>query len=222
MKMFEFINDKAGMDSVSPEAFRFNTTWKAGLRLALRFVKVPESYSQQLTGNAKVLWDIFSEYRHAENKTEAGENLSTSIPSQQHRFDILSKAIPAAIIVYFFDSAYREIGDFMLARIIQNQHRFRFPPHHLDPDCWYRDEDGHRITPGCIIPTANIISADDHAIVVKDVLPPKNYFASIEGIDHWVSLNTNFPQWVGDGWAYRVLEVYGTQEEMEHKTLTGE
>ena len=114
----------------------------------------------------------------------------------------------------------------MIYKIIQNQHRFHFPPHHLDPDCWYKDGTADtpagRLTFGMVIPDCQVISADENVILVKEILPPKKYFASIEGIDHWVSINSNYPQYLNNGWAYRVLEVYGTQEELERKILVGD
>lgn len=222
--MFEFINSKEGMDSVSPDAFKFNTTWKSGLRLALRFVKIPEDYTKQFTGNAKVLWEIFKDYRVCEGISEkpSDDLHPNSAPQAKHRYDILSKAIPAAIIIYFFDSAYREVGDRFLYLIIQNQHRFKFPPHHIDSSAWFRAETNTRHTPGVVIPGSQIVSADENAIVVREVLPPKKYFASIEGIDHWVSIDSNRPVWAGTGWAYHVHAVYGTAEELETKTLLGE
>lgn len=226
----EFINSQDGIERADPETFKFNTTLMSGFRLALRFIKLP-AYETQLTGNAKVLWEIFDGYRTHEGKLQASNDLhpNHALPAQ-HRFDILSKGIPAAIFKYFFDSAYREVGDWFLWEIIKNAHRFKFPPHHLDPDCWFKDYregdepdgPGHRLTPGLVIHPDDVISADDNAIVVKGVLQPKNYFVSIDGIDRWVSVNTNFPQWVGNGWAYRVHAVYGTQKELETKTLLGE
>ena len=226
----QFINSDDGIKHADPESFRFNTSLMAGFRLALRFIKVPD-YSGQMTGNAKILWDIFEDYKKCEGKVLAGDDLHPehALPAQ-HRFDILSRGIAIAIYKYFFDSAYREVGDRILYLVIQNGHKFKFPPHHLDPDCWCKDaigEDlkngpGNRITPGVIIPECQVVSADDHAIVVREVLPPKKYFGSIEGMDHWVSIDSNRPQWVGTGWAYRIYAVYGTQSELETKTLLGE
>jgi hypothetical protein len=216
------LNSKEGIEQSDGESFRFHVPWKGTLRMALKLVRIPPEWTTGLTGNAKVLWEIFQDYKKCEGKTEAGDKLGASdAPAAQHRFDILSKIIPAAIIIYHQDSAYREVIDRMLYLIIQNQHRFKIPPHHLDPDAWFHDGTG-RLTYGMVIPECQIVSADEHAIVVKEVLPPKKYFASIEGIDHWVSINSNFPQWCGTGWAYRVYDVYGTQVEMERKTLLGD
>jgi len=222
------LNSKEGIETCDGESFRFHIPWKGTLRMALKLVRIPQEWTTGLTGNAKVLWEICVEdYKRCEGKTQAGDNLGASdAPAAQHRFDILSKVIPAGILIYFQDSAYREVGDRMLYLIIQNAHRFKFPPHHLDPDCWYKDrlEDrpAGRLTLGMIIPECQIVSADDHAIVVREVLPPKKYFASIEGIDHWVSIDSNRPVWTGTGWAYRVHAVYGTQSELEKRTLLGE
>jgi len=221
------LNSKEGIETCDGESFRFHIPWKGTLRMALKLVRIPQEWTTGLTGNAKVLWEIFQDYRKCEGKTEAGDKIGAcDAPAAQHRFDILSKVIPAAIIIYHQDSAYREVIDRMLYLIIQNQHRFKIPPHHLDPDAWYKDgtadKPAGRLMFGMVIPESQIVSADDNAIVVQDVLPPKKYFASIEGIDHWISLNTNSPVWAGTGWAYKVLEVYGTQEQMERKTLLGD
>lgn len=228
----EFINSEDGIKYSSGEVFRFNTTLMAGFRLALRFIKVPD-YSAQLTGNARILWEIFEEYRKAEQKDAAGDNLHPNAAlAAQHRFDIISRIVPAMIFKYAFDSAYREVGNWLLWRLIQNAHRFRFPPHHLDPACWYRDfEDpenhpdypgGKRNTPGLIIPPSNIVSADDKFIVTRETLPPQRYFAAIDGVDHWVAIDSNRPVWATVGWAYRVYLVYGSQEELEKRSLLGE
>lgn len=228
----QFINSEDGIKRADPDTFQFNTTLMSGFRLAMRFIRIPH-LEGQLTGNAKVLWEIFEDYKKCEGKTDAGPNLHPNAAlAAQHRFDIISRGLPILIFKYFFDSAYREVGDRMLWQIITRAREFRFPPHHLDPDCWYHDfpdpdnhpdyPGGHRIMHGMVIPGAQIVSADDHAIVVHEILPPKKYFAAIDGIDRWVSINSNLPQWVGTGWAYRVYAVYGTQEELEKKTLTGD
>ncbi|MFA6336130.1 MAG: hypothetical protein WCX48_11395 [Bacteroidales bacterium] len=233
----EFINSQDGIERTDPETFKFNTVFMSGFRLALRFIKIPD-YHTQLTGNAKILWEVFEDYRKCEGKTEAGENLHpNSALAAQHRFDILSRGIPVAIFKYFFDSAYREVGDRMLWVLFQRRGEFRFPPHHLDPNCWYHDhfetladaskhpEDpggGGRITYGVVIPECQIVSADERAIVVKEILEPKKYFASIENIDHWVSIDSNRPTWTGNGWGYPVYAVYGNQSELERKTLLGD
>jgi len=227
------LNSKEGVETCDGESFRFHIPWKGTLRMALKLVRIPQEWTTGLTGNAKVLWEICVEdYKRCEGKKQAGDQLGASdAPAAQHRFDILSKVIPAGILIYFQDSAYREVGDRMLYLIIQNQHRFKFPPHHLDPDCWYKDalEDrpAGRLTLGMVIPADQIIAADDKGILVREILPPKKYFAGIEGEDHWVGINSNMPLWVNTqqgpgGWFYRIHTVYGTQEELQKRTLLGE
>ena len=225
------LNSKEGIETCDGESFRFHISWKGTLRMALKLVKIPQEWTTGFTGNSKVLWEIFQDYRRCEGKTEAGDKIGAcDAPAAQHRYDILSKVIPAALIIYHQDSAYREVIDRMLYLIIQNQHRFKFPPHHLDPDCWYKDalEDrpAGRLTLGMVIPADQIIAADSNGIIVREILPPKKYFAGIEGEDHWVGINSNMPQWVsttqGGGWFYRIHTVYGTQEELQTKTLLGE
>ena len=227
------LNSKEGIETCDGESFRFHIPWKGTLRMALKLVRIPPEWTTGLTGNAKVLWEICVEdYKRCEGKKQAGDQLGASdAPAAQHRFDILSKVIPAGILIYFQDSAYREVGDRMLYLIIQNQHRFKFPPHHLDPDCWYKDalEDrpAGRLTLGMVIPADQIIAADDKGILVREILPPKKYFAGIEGEDHWVGINSNMPLWVNTqqgpgGWFYRIHTVYGTQEELQKRTLLGE
>ena len=221
------LNSKEGVESCDGQSFRFHIPWKGTLRFALKLVTIPPEWTEGLTGNAKVLWDIFQDYKNCEGKAQAGDALGANDTSAaQHRFDILSKVIPAAIIIYFQDSAYREVADRMLWQLIQRRGLLHFPPHHLDPDCWYHDatadKPSGRLTLGMVIPECQIVSADNNAIVVKEILPPKKYFASIEGIDYWVSINSNYPQWTDTGWAYPVYAVYGTQEELEQKTLLGE
>jgi hypothetical protein len=230
------LNDKKSISECDGESFRFHISWKGVLRMALKLVKIPPEWTDGLTGNAKVLWDVYEDYKKCEGKLQAGNNLGANdAPAAQHRFDILSKVIPAAIIIYYQDSTYREVCDRMLYQIIQNRHQFRFPPHHLDPACWYRDADvvsmddvragkttGRRLIYELVIPESEIVSADGRMIVVRNLLEVKNYLASIEGIDHWVSLNTNIPEWVGTGWAYRVYGEYGTHAELEKKILFGD
>jgi hypothetical protein len=221
------LNSKEGIETCDGESFRFHIPWKGTLRMALKLVRIPPEWTTGFTGNSKILWEIFQDYQKCEGKTEAGDKIGAcDAPAAQHRFDILSKIIPAAIIIYHQDSAYREVIDRMLYLIIQNQYRFKIPPHHLDPDAWYKDgtadKPAGRLTYGMVIPECQIVSADENAIVVREILQPKKYFASIEGIDHWVSLNTNYPQWVGNGWAYKVFCVYGPQSELERKTLLGD
>jgi hypothetical protein len=221
------LNSKEGVEQCDGESFKFHIPWKGTLRMVLNLVKIPEEWTKNLDQNSMILWEIFEDYKRCEGLTVAGGKLGANdAPAQQHRYDILSKVIPAGIIIPAHDSAYLEPRDRFLWMIIQNQHRFKFLPHRLDPDCWYHDahdgEPAGRRMFGMIIPECQIVSADDHAIVVREVLPPKKYFASIEGIDHWVSIDSNRPVWAGTGWAYKVHAIYGTQEELQKKTLLGE
>jgi hypothetical protein len=227
MKAGSFLGLQGGLEAADKDSVRFHISWKGTIRYALKLVKIPPEWTQGLTGNAAILWEAYEDYKRCEGLSVSGDHLGASdAPAAQHRFDILSKVIPAAIIIYYQDSAYREVADRMIWYLIQNRDRFKIPPHHLDPDCWYHDaKDGEpagRLTPGVIIPKDEIVSADDNALVLKGKLPPKKYFASIEGIDHWVSINSNKPFAYGAGWGYRIYEVYGPEKEMVRKTLIGD
>ena len=230
MKPGSFLGLQGGVEQADPESFRFHIPWKGTLRMALKLVSIPPAWTEGFTGNAKVFWEAYEDYKRCEGLSVAGDNLGArDAPAAQHRFDIMSKVIPAAIIIYQQDSAYREVIDRMIWYLLKNKNRLKIPPHHLDPDCWYHDAkdpingtDAGRVTLGVVIPASEIVSADMAAIVVKSVLPPKKYFASIEGIDHWVSINSNEPITIDSGIAYRIYDVYGPEKEMVRKTLLGD
>ena len=73
------------LENADKDSFRFHITWKAMLRMALKLVTIPPEWTNGLTGNAAVLWEIFEDYKKCEGKDQAGENLGASdAPAAQH------------------------------------------------------------------------------------------------------------------------------------------
>lgn len=206
------INSKEEMETRDGESFRFQITFKAIARMLIKYLpfgRVDENtYVPLLKGNARVFYEIFREWQ--------------TLDPRQHRKDILSKPLLIGITVYFFDSDFREVFNYMLSRVIQRQDELRFPPHHLDPGTWTRD-DGERTTPGCGVHRIGIVRALPDMIVLKDLLPVRNYWITIEPEKtRYYAINSNHPIWVGDGWGYPLLIDYGDKEEFNRNLLLGD
>jgi hypothetical protein len=115
--MMDSINTKEEMESVSPDTIKFHGTFKSIARMLIKYLPFgnanEEQYAPLLKGNARVFYEIIKEWQKFDKR--------------QHRKDILSKPLLIGCSVYFFDSDFREVFDFMLWRIIQRQDELTFP-----------------------------------------------------------------------------------------------
>jgi len=208
----EAINSKEEMENVTGTSYQFQITFKAIARMLIKYLPFgrtnEEQYAPHLKGNARVFYEIIKEWQQLDKR--------------QHRKDILTKPLLIGCSVYFFDSDFREVFDFMLWRIIQRQDDLTFPPHHLDPGTWTNDE-GERTTPGLGISRDVVVRQTGGMIILNQVLPVRQYWITIEPEKaRYYATNTNRPVWCGDGWGYPILAEYVSEEQFRANILMGD
>ena len=211
--MMDSINDADEMANASPDTFGFHITFKAIARMLIKYLPFgktnEEQYAPHLRGNARVFYEIIKEWQKHDQR--------------QHRKDILTKPLLIGCSVYFFDSDFREVFDFMLWRLIQRQDELTFPPHHLDPGTWTHGDEGDRTTPGLGISHEAVIRQTGDMIILNRILPPRQYWITIEpGKTRYYATNTNRPVWCGDGWGYPILADYGNEEQFNQNLIMGD
>jgi hypothetical protein len=210
--MMDSINTKEEMESVSPDTIKFHSTFKSIARMLIKYLPFgntnEKQYAPQLKGNARVFYEIIKEWQKFDKR--------------QHRKDILSKPLLIGVSVYFFDSDFREVFDFMLSQVLQRQDEFTFPPHHLDPGTWTCD-DATRTTPGCGVSHEVVVRQTNNMIILNQILPVRQYWLTIEPErTRYYATNTNHPIWCGDGWGYPLLADYGTEDQFRRDILMGD
>ena len=132
-RLFAGINTEKDIRAATPEAFRFHGPMKALFYKCLRLINpAPDEWLDQLTGNGAILRDIYREYLTHEKQTWRRENLT--------------RALPFLILLTAEDTNYTEVGEWFIAKIIENRDQFTFSPISLYPHCWYSDA-GHREVP---------------------------------------------------------------------------
>lgn len=210
MKMSS-INNPDQMNSATPETFRFHITFKAIARMMIKYLPFAnvdeERFAPHLTGNAKVLYQIVKEWQGADTRT--------------HRKDILTKPLLLGVFIYFFDSDFREVFNFMLCRTHQEAARgtLFFPPAHLDPTTWTNDA-GERHAPGGNIVPEAVLQVTPTMFVVTKVLPPRLYWVKIG--ETYYATDTNRPVFLGDGWAYQIHATWGNEQEFRERSVLGD
>ena len=208
----ESLNTEEEMKTADQDTVRFHTTFKSIARMLIKYLPFgntnEEQYAPMLKGNARVFYEIIKEWQLLDNR--------------QHRKDILTKPLLIGTSVYFFDSDFREVFDFILWRLLQRQGELTFPPHHLDPGTWTRDDDT-RTTPGLGVSHDAIVRIEEGLIVVKQILPVRQYWITIEPEkSRYYAVNTNAPVWCGDGWGYPLIFDYGNEREFNKNLLLGD
>jgi hypothetical protein len=207
------INNKEEMESVSLDTIKFHGTFKSIARMLIKYLPFgntnEEQYAPLLKGNARVFYEIIKEWQ--------------ALDKRQHRKDILSKPLLIGTSVYFFNSDFREVLNFMMWRLIQRQGELVFPPHHLDPGTWCTGDGGDRVTPGCGVSHEAVIRHTGSMIILNQILPVRQYWITIEPEKaRYYATNTNRPVWCGDGWGYKILGDYGTEEQFNQRIIMGD
>lgn len=106
---------------------------KGILLRALQFIKIPHHWNNYLTGNSDILNEILEDYYRNEK--------------QKGRKEVLHRAIAFGISLYQHDKNYQEVFDYMLWRLLDKQSQLRFNPSHLNPETWFKDDEGRSIPP---------------------------------------------------------------------------
>ncbi len=130
---YEGINSVDDQMNSSPDSFRFHKTFKAIPRMLIRFVKTPQKWVDGLESNCAIIRDIYYEYLKVEK--------------QEGRKTLLSAAIPFALCIAYYDPNYREVFEWFLYRIIQEQDKLKHYPQWCTPECWYQDGRGRGMLP---------------------------------------------------------------------------
>lgn len=210
--MMDSLNNDEEMRTTDQKSVRFHTTFKSIARMLIKYLPFGDAsedqYAPQLKGNARVFYEIIKEWMH--------------LDTRQHRKDILAKPLLIGTFIYFFDSDFREVLNFMAWRLLQRQDELIFPPHHLDPGTWTKDDD-NRVTPGCGISKEAVVRIQENIVVLSQQLPVRNYWLTIEPEKaRYFAIDSNRPIWCGDGWGYPILIDYGSQEGFNKNVLLGD
>jgi hypothetical protein len=179
----------------SGDRFRFHTTWKAGLRIALNLLKIPENWVEDLSGNARILYErIYLPYMESDK--------------DERRKQIVGKLMIASLLIYNYDSAFHEIGDWLLGALRMNWSALYVPPYHMDPHCW---SDGYkRDLPVITVKERDIVTFNEGYLIVHHILPPRKYLVEVEGVSLSIFVtDTNNPQWADNGWRYPLFRDLG-------------
>ena len=138
------INNHEDLKDCTPESFKFHGTFKSVARMIIPLLRTPQEWLDGITGNLAIVRSIYYEYLEHEKQRSRDEDPPKA---HLHRHSIFSRVIPFALVVAYHDPNYREIVEWFLYRIIQEQDKMEFFPHHTCPDCWYQDGRGRAPVP---------------------------------------------------------------------------
>jgi len=204
------INDYEELKNASPESVKFHGSQKGIPHMLVNMINAMPFWNVEpaaYTGNIKVIYECFQDCLNADKRPR--------------RKNTLTKPGLVALNTIFFDSDYREFFNRLLFMILQRQDELVFPPHHNDPLCWTDDQD-NRVVNGAEVPADLVVLKNNQAIVLKEQLPPRKYWITIERLDRYYAIDSNRPVFVGSGWAYALLLDYGTREQFNINLLSGD
>jgi hypothetical protein len=208
----EVINGYDELQTCTVETVKFNSTFKAIARMIIRYlplVKVDEKkYAHGLSGNGKVMYEILCDYRKVQDSKRC--------------FGMIWKPMMIALFTYFYDSHYREPMNYIIYKMFQRQRDFVFPPHHLDPDCWFRDSRKTRDVRGIFMPAEEVINFHEGAIIVRTPIQPRTYWISIKGSNRFFAIDSNRVIPSMGGWVYPLLIDYGDEKVASANMLFGD
>ena len=141
---YEGVNNPEDVKHSSPDAFKFHGSFKAIVRKLLSWVKTPQPWLDDMTGNMAVLRDIYYEYLDHEHQSDRTDD---PMRSDKDRRAMLTAAIPFSLAVCNYDPNFAEVGNWFIYRICQEYEagRFVFNPYHCLPECWYADGVGRQL-----------------------------------------------------------------------------
>lgn len=181
------------------DTFQFHGPYKTLPKMLIRYLPFVNAHEDQyaplLVGNARIIYEEIKEWQAAEKKP--------------HRLFLL-KLYLVGLFIYFFDSNFREHGNYLLHRLIERRAEFVFPPHHLDPETW--GEEGGRKIPGVIVMPEAVAELTDKSIILKGPLSSsRTYVLQIRGSPDYIGINGPCGLEIGDTglWIYPVTVNYG-------------
>ena len=131
------INNHEDLKECTPESFKFHGTFKSVARMIIPLLRTPQEWLDGITGNLAIVRSIYYEYLEHEKQRSRVED-----PPKAHlnRHAIFSRVVPFALVIAYYDPNYREVIEWFLFRIKQED--MVFFPHHREPECWYQDGRG--------------------------------------------------------------------------------
>jgi len=131
------INNHEDLKDCTPESFKFHGTFKSVARMIIPLLRTPQEWLDGITGNLAIVRSIYYEYLEHEKQRSRAEDPPKA---HLHRHAIFSRVVPFALVIAYYDPNYREVVEWFLFRIKQED--MVFFPHHREPECWYQDGRG--------------------------------------------------------------------------------
>jgi hypothetical protein len=131
------INNHDDLKDCTPESFKFHGTFKSVARMIIPLLRTPQEWLDGITGNLAIVRSIYYEYLEHEKQRSRAEDPPKA---HLHRHAIFSRVVPFALVIAYYDPNYREVVEWFLFRIKQED--MVFFPHHREPECWYQDGRG--------------------------------------------------------------------------------
>ena len=131
------INNHDDLKDCTPESFKFHGTFKSVARMIIPLLRTPQEWLDGITGNLAIVRSIYYEYLEHEKQRSRAEDPPKA---HLHRHAIFSRVVPFALVIAYYDPNYREVVEWFLFRIKQED--MVFFPHHREPNCWYQDGRG--------------------------------------------------------------------------------
>jgi len=131
------INSLDDTKDCTPESFKFHGTFKSVARMIIPLLRTPQEWLDGITGNLAIVRSIYYEYLEHEKQRSRAEDPPKA---HLHRHAIFSRVVPFALVIAYYDPNYREVVEWFLFRIKQED--MVFFPHHREPECWYQDGRG--------------------------------------------------------------------------------
>lgn len=169
-----------------------------------------QKYARHLQGNAKIWYEEIKNWQKHDKR--------------KHRIAMLLKPFLIAVFVMAYDSDFREVADYILARVFARRSEFYFPPHHLDPDTWTNDQTNTRNINGVYLPPEVVMGETKDVIYLNIRLPPKLYWCAVKPAKtHHYAINSNTPiRYEGGQFAYAILRDYGSKAEFDKRIVMGD
>lgn len=136
MTWYGGINSLDDTKDCTPESFKFHGTFKSVARMIIPLLRTPQEWLDGITGNLAIVRSIYYEYLEHEKQHTRDDPTKAHL----HRHAIFSRVVPFALVIAYYDPNYREVVEWFLFRIKQED--MTFFPHHREPECWYQDGRG--------------------------------------------------------------------------------
>ena len=117
------INNHEDLKDCTPESYKFHGTFKSVARMIIPLLRTPQEWLDGITGNLAIVRSIYYEYLEHEKQRSRDED---PLKAHLHRHAIFSRVVPFALVIAYYDPNYREVVEWFLFRIKQEDMVF-FP-----------------------------------------------------------------------------------------------